>query len=255
MSFTRLSVIFPLVLFGTSAPAGTVLRKFCCLKLEKKSVIRVLRFLDDIGFLSSLANFLQSEYNLDPNKTFSCGMSNGGYMSWSLACNASDVFKAIASVTGTMSGNDWSECNPSSPIPVMQISGTNDDIVPVDGYPEDAFDYEEWGGAPDIYTIFDFWANLEECTDSNTGAVLFDYITDITYYTNCINNNELRLYIANGMGHTWPNFAPEEIWNFFSSTINNISIDENLNINRNIAKITDILGREAINKGFQLENQ
>ena len=97
---------------------------------------------DDIGFLSSLANFLQSEYNLDPNKTFSCGMSNGGYMSWTLACNAPEVFKAIASVTGTMSGNDWAECNPSSFIPVMQISGTSDNIVPIDGNEE-----EEWGGA------------------------------------------------------------------------------------------------------------
>ena len=206
---------------------------------------------DDIGFLSSLAIFLQSEYNLDSNKTFSCGFSNGGYMSWSLACNAPNVFKAIASVTGTMSGNDWSECNPSSLIPVMQISGENDNVVPIDGYPEDAFDYEEWGGAPDIYTIFDFWANLEECTDSNTGAVLFDYITDITYYTNCVNNNQLRLYIANDMGHAWPNFAPEEIWNFFSNAINNVSVDENINTKKLITTI-DMLGRGTTNRGFQL---
>ena len=119
-------------------------------------------------------------------------MSNGGYMSWTLACNVPEVFKAIASVTGTMSGNDWEECDPSSLIPVMQISGTNDNIVPINGYPKNAFDYEEWGGATDIYTIFDFWANLEECVSSNTETVQFDYITDITFYTNCINNNEFN---------------------------------------------------------------
>jgi len=215
--------------------------------------VNYMTTVDDIGFLSSLAIFLQSEYNLDPNKTFSCGFSNGGYMSWSLACNAPDVFKAIASVTGTMSGNDWLECNPSSLIPVMQISGTNDEIVPIDGYPEDAFDYEEWGGAPDIYSIFDFWSNIEGCINSSISTILFDYPTDITSYTDCVNNNELRLYIVNGMGHSWPNFAAEEIWNFFSPSINNTSIDEQINTNKEIIKRIDLLGRDSNQKGFSID--
>jgi len=50
---------------------------------------------DDIGFLSELAEFLQKEHNLDPEKTFVCGMSNGGYMSYILACEAPEIFKAI----------------------------------------------------------------------------------------------------------------------------------------------------------------
>ena len=88
---------------------------------------------DDTGFLTNLAFKLHQDFNLNPEKTFSCGMSNGGYMSWSLACNAPETFKAIASVTGTMSGPDWEECNPNELIPVMQISGTNDNVVPMDG--------------------------------------------------------------------------------------------------------------------------
>ena len=41
---------------------------------------------DDHGFLVALAQHLQETYGLSPDCTYSCGMSNGGYMSYSLAC-------------------------------------------------------------------------------------------------------------------------------------------------------------------------
>ena len=53
---------------------------------------------DDVEFLSSLANYLQGEYGLSAENTFSTGMSNGGDMSYMLGCQASDIFKAIAPV-------------------------------------------------------------------------------------------------------------------------------------------------------------
>ena len=115
---------------------------------------------------------------------------------------------------GTMSGPDWDDCNPSEMVPVMQISGTNDDIIPMDG----SVSWDGgWGGAPDIYTIMDFWSELHGCMDTETINWQFDYSTDVTQYFNCTSNTstELRLYIANGMGHTWPSFATAQIWDFF----------------------------------------
>ena len=47
---------------------------------------------DDVEFLTALAQYLQSEYNLSSQYTFCSGMSNGGDMSYLLACQASDVF-------------------------------------------------------------------------------------------------------------------------------------------------------------------
>jgi len=174
----------------------------------------VMTTVDDVGFLSNLALSLQEEFTLNPNKTFSCGMSNGGFMSWSLACHAPEIFKAIASVTGTMSGNDWNDKFITSTfIPVMQISGTADDVVPMDG--SMGYIEEGWGGAPEINTIMEFWSEQHNCTSTTTETEEFDYTTDITYYNLCENNSELRLYVANGMGHTWPDFASLEIWDFF----------------------------------------
>ena len=57
---------------------------------------------DDIGFLNSLYSYIVSIYNINLDKVYSTGMSNGGYMSYYLACNISDKIAAIASVTGSM---------------------------------------------------------------------------------------------------------------------------------------------------------
>ena len=98
----------------------------------------------------------------------------------------------------------------------------------------------------------DFWSNLEDCMNLNTVTVQFDYMTDIIFYTNCVNNNELRLYVANGMGHSWPSFATDEIWNFFYSATNNLSVQEHPNRNNFLIKTIDILGRNSKRAGFNI---
>ncbi len=181
---------------------------------------------DDIGFLSELARHLQETYDLSADMTFACGMSNGGFMSYTLACEASDVFSAIASVTGTMSGYDWNNCNPERVIPVMQISGTIDQVVPMDGSITES---GGWGGAPDIYTVIDYWRDLngldviaEEIVDATNP-------TSITYHSSMDPTaNQVWQYVVEGMDHTWPGFwidtgidGATEIWRFFSRVVDN----------------------------------
>ena len=62
---------------------------------------------DDHGFLVALAQHLHETYDLSPDCTYSCGMSNGGYMSYSLACQHPDVFNAVGVVAGAMSDYDF----------------------------------------------------------------------------------------------------------------------------------------------------
>ena len=57
---------------------------------------------DDIDFLSKLAIQLQQSHRLNPARTFVCGVSNGGFMSYTLVAERPDVFRAAASVIGTM---------------------------------------------------------------------------------------------------------------------------------------------------------
>ena len=181
----------------------------------------------DSEFLTDLAKKLQAEFNLSEKNTFACGMSNGGFMSYTLGCERSDTFKAIASITGTMSGYDWNNCNPNK-VPVLQISGTNDMVVPMDGSMSSA---GGWGGAPKIQDIMNYWGDINECTQNQTQNLPDSNKTDNSYVSiekkvDCFNNHQVWFYTVYGGAHTWPGAwgnmdinASEEIWDFFSRYI------------------------------------
>jgi polyhydroxybutyrate depolymerase len=73
---------------------------------------------DDVGFLLALIDTISAQYNIDPARIYTTGMSNGGYMSYELACQT-NRFAAMASVTGTMVTQAFNNCSPTRPIPVM----------------------------------------------------------------------------------------------------------------------------------------
>ena len=172
---------------------------------------------NDIGFLTELAKQLQIDHNFDPERTFTSGISNGGFMSYTLACESSDVFKGMASIIGTMSGHTWNNCTPENPMPVLQISGLIDTVVPMDGTMSTE---GGWGGAPDIDAVVNFWVEQNGCTESDTQETA-DNIEGV-HHTTCEGNNEVWHYKLSDMGHEVPseeNYnleATEKIWEFFS---------------------------------------
>lgn len=182
--------------------------------------------IDDIGFLRDLLNTLQTNYNIDANRVYSTGMSNGGFMSYSLACEMNDRITAIASVTGTMIQSKLNACDPARPVPVMQIHGTADNTVPYNGSPVSTF--------VAIPTLMSTWANLNNCdptpmvtpvpnTNTTDGCTAEHQI-----YTGGDYGSTVEHYKVIGGAHTWPGAAfnigitnqdfsaSKEIWRFFS---------------------------------------
>lgn len=104
---------------------------------------------NDLGFLNRLLDTMQANFNIDRNRIYSTGMSNGGFMSYDLACRMSNRIAAIASVTGSMLSTRITSCNPGRPVPVMQIHGTDDQTVPYNGSTLSRF-------SP-IETVVNFW--------------------------------------------------------------------------------------------------
>ena len=221
MSYSQMNLIAEENGFMVCYPQGSILptgQSHWNANLEMSSV-------DDIGFLSNLAKEVQTIYQINPKNIFVSGMSNGGFMSYTLACEKSDVFKAIASITGTMSGKDWENCNPSFDIPVMQISGTNDRTVPWDGTMSTAYG---WGGAPHIKQVVEFWADQNQCdVDQKINFPDIDVSDKSTVSLlkkkGSLKNNQVWFYTVDGGGHDWPGSwgnkdisATKEIWKFFS---------------------------------------
>ena len=180
---------------------------------------------DDVGFAVSLAGHLQSEFNLSPANTFSTGMSNGGDLSYLLACEASTIFRAVGPISGIMMQWIYDSCEPENSIPLLEIHGTNDNISFWDG---DLEDNGDWGAYIGVNTAIQFWSEINNCEiifmDTLDNVNTFDGSYVVTEkHLSGINDNEVWLYrVVNG-GHDWPGAygnmdinASQVIWDFFN---------------------------------------
>jgi polyhydroxybutyrate depolymerase len=83
--------------------------------------------LDDTALFKAILTDVSTHLNVDARRVFATGLSNGGYMSYRLACEAADVFTAVAPGSGGLRGI---ACTPARPISVLDIHGTTDNLVP-----------------------------------------------------------------------------------------------------------------------------
>ena len=216
------------------------------------------QMVNDVNFLSSLANYLQDEYNLSEENTFSTGMSNGGDMSYMLACQANDVFKAIAPVAGCMMEEIYNTCD-SSPVPVFEIHGNNDNVTLWDG---DMQNNDGWGAYYSIEDGIELWVEINNCQNNeevflpNTNLGDGSYIINHRYF-DCTDNAEVWLYEVINGGHDWPGSygnmdinSSEEIWNFFNQytfSLGDINNDGSIDVLDIVSSVNFILNNEYNN--------
>jgi len=77
---------------------------------------------NDFEFIMAIIDTIDKEYQIDKKRIYACGFSQGGFMSFQLACRYSDIFAAIAPTSGTVSGT----CNLKRPVPMRLTFGTNE---------------------------------------------------------------------------------------------------------------------------------
>ncbi len=193
--------------------------------------------IDDVKFISTLIDYLGKKYNIDKNRVYVVGMSNGGMMSFRLACELSDKIAGIATVAASMPENLYILCHPSNKISILMIHGTHDPIVPWEGGYVHIFGKRR-GNVVSIEESFEFWARHNNCTlqfnqtylpdiDPNDGTKVWK-----KECSNEENGTKVILYGIEGGGHTWPGGlrrfseqivgrishdinACKVIWNFF----------------------------------------
>ena len=184
---------------------------YCCGTAAKDGV-------DDVGFLLAVVDQIQAEYRTDPARVFVAGVSNGAMMGYRLACEHAERIAGVGSVAGAMILDN---CNPSRPVPVLEIHGTADGLVPYGGG-------RTAGGAtmpsPPTPALAERWAALNRCL-AQPAVETKSPITSSTW-TECSQGSTVRLVTVEGGGHTW--FAPmlgpangaldatHDIWAFFS---------------------------------------
>jgi polyhydroxybutyrate depolymerase len=192
---------------------------------------------DDVGFLSALIDTMHAQYNIDLNQVYSTGFSNGGFMSYRLACELGNRIAAIAPVSGTMTVASLASCSPSRPMPVLHIHGTNDFVVNYNG----AF------GNTSVQQVLDYWNGFNNCPSTPVIENLPDVVAEGSTvqrqtWSPCDEGVTVELLKVINGGHTWPGSvgvtgigitnrdinASSEIWNF----VKNFSLDETIGIER-----------------------
>ena len=180
--------------------------------------------IDDVGFTEALIDELATLYTIDLDRVYATGMSNGGFMSFLLACQLSEKIAAVASVTGSMTQDTFDDCNAQLPTPVLQIHGTEDDVV----------SYNENNLSLPIPNVISYWVDHNNCETTPTTTTLPDVdvsdgsTIEYSVYEDGDNGITTEHMKVIGGGHTWPGSvlnsagtnqdidASMEIWLFFS---------------------------------------
>jgi len=162
---------------------------------------------DDVKFLTYLIDTLLSRYNIDSNKVFVTGISNGGAMSFYLALNAPAKFAGVAPVAISMPPHMINDDTNVTPVPLMIIFGDEDPLVPYHGG-EISIGKIKRGKVISIEDAVAFWVKNNKCSEEPKVTFInkkFDGTKAIKQiYTPGQDGAEVIFWLIEGGGHTWP---------------------------------------------------
>jgi len=153
---------------------------------------------DDSGYIRNLIDEIKGHYSVDENRVYLIGHSNGGFMSYRMAVDHPDTIAAIASLAGA-APNELSGPKPEHPVSILQIHGTEDQVILYDGgwigfnpYPGAVQTVEKWA---------EFYELSTDAVSPTNGLDLDDWLegdeTTITQYGSGL----VELWTIDGGGH------------------------------------------------------
>ena len=178
----------------------------CCGYAQQENI-------DDVGFVRSLLASLRSQVSIDPRRIYATGFSNGAILAQRLACQAADIFAAVAPVSGTL---NFSPCAPSQPISLIEFHGTADpNILYTGGYGPDSIARVNFSSVADTLK---FWSGFDGC-DAPARSTPLDSI-QLDTWSGCAGGVSVQLYSIVGGKHAWPVSplaAAQVMWDFFAA--------------------------------------
>ena len=176
---------------------------------------------DDVKALCRIARHAQKHYRLSRENTFLTGMSNGGEMCYLMAYSKQTTFRAVAPIAGLTMAWMYEQMEAPSPIPLMEIHGTEDRVSEWTGDMENA---GGWGAYLPVPVAIGYWVAKNRCTQEVTERVESlkgdDGHPVIKHcYSSPTTHCDVWLYEVVGGVHSWHQDdidTGEEVWRFFS---------------------------------------
>jgi polyhydroxybutyrate depolymerase len=170
----------------------------CCGRSAKEGI-------DDVAFIAAAVADIGRNVGIDAARVYATGISNGGIMSYTLACETA-IFAAI----GPDSATQLNACESPHPTSVMHIHGTADRLIRYDGGRGAGVAHID---GPPVSQLNAFWRNVNHCAapaSTTNGSVT-------TSTAGCPDNRSVVLITVDGGGHQWPGFATAKLWEFFAA--------------------------------------
>ncbi|GCE16313.1 alpha/beta hydrolase family esterase [Dictyobacter kobayashii] len=171
--------------------------------------------IDETAFMNDMLNKLTADFCIDTQRIYATGFSNGGGMSGFVACQLSTRIAAVAPIAGNYYPLQ-AGCHPKRAVPLLEIHGTNDTVVPYNGI--SAKIDPQWP-LPAVQDWLHAWAQRDGCTQ---GPEIFFQDKNATGFrwAGCRQNATILHYRIERGGHSIPAMIaklPTEqvIWNFF----------------------------------------
>ena len=159
---------------------------------------------DDVAYLTGILDSVSAQYDVDPKRIYFMGHSNGGFMSYRMACELSGRVAAIASMAGA-TFLDATKCNPSEPVSVLQVHGTADETIAYAGGATKGIGVRYPGAEQSVAT----WATYDSCTGAigaSGSALDLEPTIDgsesqLTAYAGCPTGIDVQLLTVQGGPH------------------------------------------------------
>jgi len=183
----------------------------CCGTAEQENI-------DDVGFVTAMVGEISASLPVDASRVYATGISNGGIMSYALACN-SGIFAAI----GPDAATQLDPCTDPHPTSVIHIHGTNDRLVPYNGGQG-----ASTVNGPPVADVNAFWRKVDQCGPPD--VTVKGPVTTST--AACADRRSVVLITIEGGRHQWPGGttflerfgttqhalnATQTIWEFFAA--------------------------------------
>lgn len=159
---------------------------------------------DDVGFVAALIECLAGWLPIDRRRVYAVGISNGAMLTARLASQLPDRIAAFAQVAGTVAAGAPTWWHPDRPVPLIQIHGGADPIVPYDGGAVEA--RRRAGPDPGRVLGVDQWAELLAHHNGATGPEVEQVHPDVAVrrWRGAGAPSDVEFWRIEGAGHTWP---------------------------------------------------
>ena len=150
--------------------------------------------IDDVGYIHSLIDEMEMYFNIDRARIYLMGHSNGGFMSYRLACDSGERFAGLMSLAGATFYNE-DACISDIPLAVLQVHGTDDSEIDYNGGKiKNIMPY------PSAFETVASWAAKNGCGESNSlpnidiDSDLSGAETSVEHWSDCTSGYDVALW-------------------------------------------------------------